>query len=87
MKRSTALAEQLTAAMSTQPEPVRTIAARLGWDVMDAEHLLYELAGVRPGQVQPEDVGTVVNHRAVLPGVPVLWSLRESGDLSDPEVL
>jgi hypothetical protein len=37
---------------------------------MDTEHLLYELAGVRPGQVQPEDTGAVVNHRAVLPGVP-----------------
>lgn len=81
------MAEQLTAAMSTQPEPVRTIAARLGWEIMDTEHLLYELAGVRPGQVQPEDTGLVVNHRAVLPGVPVLWSLRESGDRSDPEVL
>lgn len=76
MRRSAALAEQLTAAMSTQPEPVRTIAARLGWEIMDTEHLLYELAGVRPGQVQPEDTGAVVNHRAVLPGVPVLWSLR-----------
>lgn len=77
MRRSAALAEQLTEAMSTQPEPVRTIAARLGWEIMDTEHLLYELAGIRPGQVQPEDTGTVVNHRAVLPGVPVLWSLRD----------
>lgn len=73
------LAGQVVAVMSAELEPVRTIAARLGWEVMDTERALYALAGIRPGQIQPDGVGRVVNHRAVLSGVPVLWSLRDPG--------
>jgi hypothetical protein len=64
----------LLASMTHEPEIVLHIAQRLHRDVMDVERDLYRLAGIRPGQRQPEGTGQVHNHRADI-GVPVKWSL------------